>query len=430
MNTISLLTLIIALATSLSMVVCMFFNAKIKKVSLYWIISLIGATTLLCINHKNASQILGSLITDSSINPIKILVFFLSMVVLSIILDNLHFFEFVAQKCVKLAKNSQIKLFVIFYALVSILTIFTSNDIVILSFVPFICYFCKNCNINPIPFVFSTFVAANTWSMIFIIGNPTNVYISSFAGIDFGTYFLKMALPTIATGTISFFVLLILFYKQLKKEIIVQNLDEIKINKPLILLNSIILLVCTILLAISSYINLEMWYIALCFMTFSIIINLIVSHFIKHEKRYIWQTAKKAPWAFVPFLISMFIIVMCLDVNGFTKIFAEFLAGGNAGFVYGFSSFLASNVINNISMTTLFASILANGSYNILGIYATIIGSNLGAIFTPVGALAGIMFMNILKSKGINFPIWKFIVYGIIVSAIALPTAIGVLLLV
>ena len=115
MTTTSLLTLIFALATSIAMVVCMFFNAKIKKVSLYWIISLTGAIILLCINYENASQILESLIADSSINPIKILIFFLSMVVLSIILDNLHFFELIALKCVKFAKNSQLKLFFVYY---------------------------------------------------------------------------------------------------------------------------------------------------------------------------------------------------------------------------------------------------------------------------------------------------------------------------
>ena len=62
-------------------------------------------------------------------------------------------------------------------------------------------------------------------------------------------------------------------------------------------------------------------------------------------------------------------------------------------------------------MTALFSSILAQGGTNILGVYATIIGSNLGALFTPVGALAGIMFLNILKEKQVDFSIKNFIKY-------------------
>jgi site-specific DNA-cytosine methylase len=34
------------------------------------------------------------------------------------------------------------------YLMVAVLTIFTSNDIVILTFTPFICYFCKNAKIS------------------------------------------------------------------------------------------------------------------------------------------------------------------------------------------------------------------------------------------------------------------------------------------
>lgn len=59
--------------------------------------------------------------------------------------------------------------------MVAILTIFTSNDIVILTFTPFICYFSKNAKINPIPYLVAEF-AATTYSMMLIIGNPTNIY--------------------------------------------------------------------------------------------------------------------------------------------------------------------------------------------------------------------------------------------------------------
>ena len=35
----------------------------------------------------------------------------------------------------------------------------------------------KNASINPIPYLAAEFVAANTWSMALIIGNPTNIYL-------------------------------------------------------------------------------------------------------------------------------------------------------------------------------------------------------------------------------------------------------------
>jgi len=413
---INVFTILIFIFTCILVVTSLFLGWKIKNLSVYWLIALIGATILVLINVNNFSSVFERLVSNSAINPLKILIFFISMTILSLVLDKLNFFKYLALKCTKLAKTSQIKLFLIFYIFVSILTIFTSNDIVILSFVPFICYFCKETKIDPKPYVFSTFVGANTWSMFFIIGNPTNVYISTFAGLDFFTYFKTMFFPTIISGVVSLLLILLIFKKSLKNPINIHEYSEEKIDKPIVILNVSFLLMCIILLAISSYIKLEMCYIALGFVIIEIITNLIICLKTKRNKKYILDAAKGAPWAFIPFLLSMFLMVQCLNVNGVTAKLAEWFNLLNPTFSYGIFSLLFSNFMNNIPMTTLFASILSNGGVNVFGVYATIIGSNLGALLTPVGALAGIMFINILKEKDVNFTVKDFIKYGSIIT--------------
>ena len=72
----------------------------------------------------------------------------------------------------------------IFFFLISVLIIFTSHDIIILTFTPFLCYFCKRCKISPLPYLIRKFVAANTWSSLLIIGNPTNIYLASYENIS------------------------------------------------------------------------------------------------------------------------------------------------------------------------------------------------------------------------------------------------------
>ena len=139
------------------------------------------------------------------------------MTALSVFLDEMGFFKYLATLATKKAKANQFSLFLTLYLLVSVLTVFTSNDIVILTFTPFICYFAKNTKINPVPYLVAEFAAANTWSMMLIIGNPTNVYIASAAGIDFISYLAVMALPTVVAGLCSLGVLYLLFRKSLKK---------------------------------------------------------------------------------------------------------------------------------------------------------------------------------------------------------------------
>lgn len=49
-------------------------------------------------------------------------------------------------------------------------------------------------------------------------------------------------------------------------------------------------------------------------------------------------------------------------------------------------------------------------------IYSSIIGSNIGAYLTPIGALAGMMWMRILKKEDIDLSFGKFVSYGALIS--------------
>ena len=74
-------------------------------------------------------------------------------------------------------------------------------------------------------------------------------------------------------------------------------------------------------------------------------------------------------------------------------------------------------------MSVLFSNIINFSDINLCNqaIYATIFGSNLGAFLTPVGALAGIMFTDLVSKQEINFSFKTFIKYG---SIITIPTLI------
>ena len=213
-------TIIISSITFISVTLSILFFPKIKigkfSISTYWLIALTGAIILLATGLAPIKEVWSELTSNTTINPIKIIILFFSMTCLSIFLDEVGLFKFLANFAAKKAKNNQFALFTIFYLLTATLTIFTSNDIVILTFTPFICFFCKNSKINPIPYLVAEFSAANTWSLMLIIGNPTNIYLATSANIGFFDYFKIMALPTLCAGLIEYAVLLLVFFRKLK----------------------------------------------------------------------------------------------------------------------------------------------------------------------------------------------------------------------
>ena len=388
-------------------------------VSTYWLVTLLGAGLLLAFKYITFGEVFAGLAADTAVNPLKILVLFLSVTLLSIFLDETGFFRFLANAVLKKAGSSQIKLFTAFYLTISLVTVFTSNDIVILTFTPFLCYFAKNAKVDPLPYLISGFVAANTCSMLLIIGNPTNVYLATANGIDFLSYLKVMALPTLFAVAAAYAVMLLLFYKKLKQPIAATPETIVIENKPLLTVSLILLSACTLLLAVSSYINAEMWLIALSAASALIVTALCFGAVKRTSMKELGRSLKRAPWELIPFVISMFVFVLSLEKYEVTAKLALLFGENNVILIYGSASALFSNLINNIPMSVLFSSILMNVSpaAAVSGIYASVIGSNIGAFLTPIGALAGIMWLSILKQNGIDFNFLKFVKYGAIIAA-------------
>lgn len=307
-------TLVISLITFITIVISLFLFPKIKiknfSIHTYWVIALVGALILICSTLVPIKEIYNQLTADTAINPLKIMVLFFSMTFISILLDEFGLFRFLASVAVKRAK-SQYVLFFSFYFLVSALTIFTSNDVVILTFTPFICFFCKRMKINPIPYLMSEFAAANTWSLLFIIGNPTNIFLGTSAGITFIDYVKVMALPTIAAGSIELLVIFSVFRHKLSEKIGEIDIETEKIeNKPMLFCGVIHLFVCLVVLVIANYIKLEMWLISLICASSLLVLTLIIALIMKKDFHFISQAGKRLPYPLIPFFLSMFIIVV------------------------------------------------------------------------------------------------------------------------
>ena len=427
-------SIIICAVTVAAMIASILFFPKLRikklNISLYWVIALVGATVLLIVKREYLPEVGKAMVANTAINPLKILVLFISMTVLSIFLDELGFFRFLASFILSRAKSGQRKLFIYLYVMVSVLTMFTSNDIIILSFTPFICYFAKNAKIDPIPFLAAEFVAANTWSMALIIGNPTNIYLATANGIDFLSYLKISILPTLAAGVVAFCMLYILFRKKLRAPI-ERCAEQVTISDKLLLWVGIAHLgICTLMLAIGSYIGVEMWLVSACAVGSLIIFNAVIAIVRRKKPAALLGCIKRIPYELVPFLLSMFAMIVILSETGVTEKIACLMGNDFTVLKYGVASFLSANIINNIPMSVLFSSIIGASEVNLSSaVYATVIGSNISAFFTPIGALAGIMWSSILNNHGYKFSYLSFLKMGIFIAIPTLFAALGVLML-
>lgn len=431
-----MLTLIICICTVLLVILSILFKPKFRigsvNIESFWVIASIGALLLLVTNSLSINEVYDALTMSGAMNPIKLLVIFLSMSGLSLMLDTLGFFKVASNYVLRKASHSHTKIFIYLYITVSILTVFTSNDIIILTFTPIIIYFSKRTNLNPIPLLVSQFVAANTWSLMLIIGNPTNIYLASKFGIDFISYLTVMFFPTLITGVFTFGLLYLVFRKTLKEPIKKTYEQTVYLeNKFLVYITLIHLILCTLSLSIANYIQIQMHIISLFFLC-SNALFLIIYQITKLQAypSYFLNSVRNMPWNLVPFILSMFMMVIGLNKYGLTKNLFEILNHVPTYVGYGIGSFFTSNMINNIPMSVLFVDVISHATYiypNQLQslVYSAIIGSNIGAYLTPLGSLAGIMWLRMLKKEDIDMSFKKFVGYGVM---IAIPTMVVALI--
>jgi arsenical pump membrane protein len=415
------------------------------RIDTYFFGALLGPILIVLFGILNLPQILTGLGGVGSLSPFGILVLFLSMVFMSIFLDITGFFEYCARVALKYASGNGRRLFFSLYLTVSILTIFTSNDIIILTFTPFIYYFSKNAGIDPKPYLIAEFFAANTWSMMLYIGNPTNIVLAAAFNLRFDEYTKWMLLPSLAAGFLNMIILYVIFKKKIN-----QPLKQTETIKPIsaitdptsTILGLSMLSGCIFCLAIAPYIGVEMWIISLGFGLALLLLLLLRDTVVAITKEHIEKkhftvktTIKKMPLSIIPFILSLFVTVEALRIYGITKdigIFFDNLSGASTTattFIYGISSAFTANILNNIPMTVAYVPIIQTATHtNIIpAVLATTIGSNLGANITPIGALAGIMWMSILRDKEVKLTFKEFVTYGLLVTPVTLLACLGIL---
>lgn len=400
-------TYVISALTIIAMTLSFFLFPTIKirskKIDTYWLITLLGAILILLTHISTDGDILKLFIENNSTNPFKIIVLFLSLTFISKFLDSVGLFDYLATRVGRIGKGNQFILFTVFYFLISFLTILTNNDIIIIV-TPIIIYFARACKTKALPYLMMVCFVLNTLSTTFLTTNVSNLYLGSFFDITYFDYLKKLTPVSLILMLVLYVILILVFYKDLKVKIDT-NVEKKPIkNKFLLIVGLTSLALTTILLILSSFINIEMYIITLVFALLDLIIAIIYTFSFKKEKEYFIKPLKSLPYEFIPFLVSMFIIISSLNETPLLSSVSSLIESTNnptlETYIYGISSALAANLVNNVPMSLLYGDILNYSSIiDLNSVYATILSSNLCALITPCGALSSLMFIRICKEN-------------------------------
>ena len=349
---------------------------------------------------------------------------FIGIILLSMVLDEIGFFEWAAIKMAKLSGGSGNKMFVYILILGALVAAFFANDGAALILTPILLAKMKYLKMNPVA-IFAFLMAGgfigDSASNPFVISNLTNIVTAGYFDIGFVTYAKHMFLPNLLSIVASIAVLWLYFRKDIPLKVDVNLLPEPAsvIKSPIMFKISWFFLA---LLMMGYFIGEEYHLPVSLFALGGALIFLAIAAYFKATKPV--ETIITAPWQIVWFSIGLYVVVYGLKNAGLTDEIASWIEllqkqGETVAIIgTGFLSGIISAIMNNLPTIMIMDIAIDKVGYvgNEALAYANILGANLGPKMTPIGSLATLLWLHVLAQKGVKIGWGEYMKVGLVIT--------------
>jgi arsenical pump membrane protein len=364
----------------------------------------------------------------------------IATIVMAIVLESFGFFSWTAALMLKLSKGSGVRLFWNTLLLCFLMTLFFNNDGSILITTPILILILNNLklkNRQKIPFLLSGALIATASSAPIGVSNIVNLIALKIIGMDLYLQTEMMFIPGVLGLLFLSYLLFLVFKKDIPKEIrfhsytiplqknrlyhpLQKNADSLFEQQKKLMINMLIFVfIVRISLFIASFIGISVTLVAVLGS-----ITLLIWRWI-HLKVNPKDVLGKIPWHILIFAFSMYVIIFGLHNIGLTTFLIGHLQALvndsllHASITMGIITALLSNIFNNhpaLMISTLALTDMGLDPLIMKTVYlANIIGSDIGSLILPIGTLATLIWMHILRKNRIHISWLDYIKVTIIV---------------
>ena len=270
-------------------------------------------------------------------------------------------------------------------------------------------------------FAFGVFMGAGVAP--FVVSNPMNMIVADYSGIGFNDYALRMVPIAVVGWVVAFFILRFLFRNELRAPLPANEAAAVKpFSRPQLAMMTV-LGGSLVSYPIVSLLGSPVWLVALGAALVSLLLILLVSD---QLSQVVGVFAHGIAWETLVFLVFILLLANGLEDAGLVAYISDHYVGASHAEI-SVTSAAGSAVLNNHPMAYINMLGLEAAGQPDSAVLAALIGGDLGPRLLPIGSLAGLLWIELLRRRGIEIRLWRFVSIGFLVTVPTLALSVLVL---
>ncbi|HET8845423.1 MAG TPA: ArsB/NhaD family transporter, partial [Ktedonobacteraceae bacterium] len=314
------------------------------------------------------------------------------------------------------------------FLLGSLISMFLSNDATALILTPIVYSLTTRLRLPILPYLFTCTFIADTASFLLPVSNPINIIILSAFPLDLWTFLRFLFVPGLVVISINIGVFFWLYRRQIRGQFESKRLPPAAEFIPH---QGYFRYTCLVLALVAiCYVTAAALRVPLSLVAMAGALALLSGAWYWKQST-LQETGKQISWSIFGFIAGMFILIQALENTGLTAQFGQLLlhlSGGSslgAVLVGTAGTVVGTNFINNVPMAVVMTSSLHHLQHVSLAVQqgfiaATIFGCDLGPNVTTVGSLATVLWLLILRRRGLAVSGLDYLKVGIVVTPLML----------
>jgi arsenical pump membrane protein len=344
--------------------------------------------------------------------------FLIGMMLLSEVARKEGLFDWLAIQAVGHARGSAKRLFLIIYAVGTLVTAFLSNDATAVVMTPAVYAATRAAQVEPLPYLLICAFIANAASFVLPIANPANLVVFGGQMPALSEWLRSFAGPSCVAIVATYVVL-----RLTQRTALDAKVATIKDALPLTLggkLAAIGIALTVVVLLSASALDRPLGLPTFCAGASLTAIVLVIA------RQSPLPILRDISWSVLPLVAGLFVLVAGLNQTGVLSALARNLHDAAAAsphatsWIAGIVVAVASNLINNLPVGLIAAatSHAVQVPAHVAG--AILIGVDLGPNLSVTGSLATLLWLIALRREGENVTPLRFLGYGLLVMPPAL----------